>query len=152
MIVDRLENYKSYRGVHEHFSKVFAIFEKIATGTITDKTVLEEGNVWVNAPAVVVETDEEKLYEAHRDFIDIHYIVSGSEQFGIINIENLSVVKEYNQADDYSLLSGDVECVRLKKGDFCVVFPQDAHIPAYQKVGNEELVRVVAKIRCKNHK
>ena len=152
MIVDSLKNWKSYQGIHDDFDKVFAIFEQIATGTIKGKTVIEEGNVWVNAPAVVVETDAEKLYEAHRDFIDIHYIASGKEQFGVINIEDLSVVKEYDQAGDYSLLSGDVECVTLKKGDFCVVFPQDAHIPAYHKVGNEELVRVVAKIRCKINK
>ena len=148
MIVDNLNNCALYEKVHKDFAKVFEVLKKIATGAQADRIVLDEGNVWINAPFVASVTDEPKLYEAHREFIDIHYVISGAERFGCANVNCLETTKEYNTVDDYELLTGKEECIILREGDFCIVFPQDAHIPACQKVGNGELKRVVAKIRC----
>lgn len=52
------------------------------------------------------------------------------------------------EKDDYELLDGRQEFLTLQAGDFCMVYPQDAHISACEQVGSTPLVRVVAKIRC----
>ena len=146
MIVDSLKNSALYEKVHKDFAKVFEALKKISAED--GKLVLEDGNVWINPPALTVISDAEKVFEAHNDFIDIHYIISSAEKFGYANRECLSVTKEYDKQGDYELLNGEADLITLKAGDFCIVFPEDAHIPACAKAGEEPLVRVVAKIRC----
>lgn len=148
MIVDSLRNCTLYETVHKDFAQVFDVLKTISADTESGKIVLNEGNVWVNAPSLTVVTETSKAFEAHKEFIDIHYIISGAEKFGYANKERLNVTKEYDKQGDYELLDGEANLITLKEGDFCIVFPDDAHIPACMKVGKEPLVRVVAKIRC----
>ncbi len=147
MIVDSLNNCKLYESVHKDFSRVFEVLKRFSNEKNFYKIVLDEGNVWVNEPCLINVEIDSKLFEAHRNFIDIHYVISGTEAFGYSNIEYLEAVSEYDPEKDCELLDGKKEFITLKAGDFCVVFPQDAHIPAMRKIGNDELVKVVAKIR-----
>lgn len=147
MIIDSLTNCSLYENVHKDFKAVFEVLKKIALGEVEEKVVLDEGNVWVFSPSVANVTGEPKPLEAHREFIDIHYVLAGCEKFGYANLVGLVTTKEYDSKDDYELLEGETDFVTLKAGDFCIVFPQDAHAPACQKIGDEELVRIVAKIR-----
>ena len=85
------------------------------------------------------------MFEAHKDYLDIHYCIEGSEGIGYANIDTLTPETEYDSENDYLLLSGKVNKTVLNKGDFCVVFPEDAHIPAMH--GNEsEVKKAVVKI------
>ena len=124
MIVDSLRNCSSYESLHKDFAVVFDILKKIANDEITEKIVLVEDCIWVNAPSQMEETAQPKVFEAHKKFIDIHYIVSGAETFGYSNIDRLKSVKEYDEANDYELLDGNKDFVTLKSGDFCIVFPR----------------------------
>lgn len=54
-----------------------------------------------------------RMFEAHRDFIDIHFILSGSEVFGYSNVDSLKLTKEYDQDADYLLLDGDRNLLTL---------------------------------------
>ena len=147
MITDSLNNCYLYENLHKDFKKVFEVLRKIADGEVSEKTVLEEGCVWVSAPAEAVIPEGLRMFEAHRDFIDIHYILSGTEVFGYSKVDSLKTTKEYDQDADYLLLDGDKNLLTLHAGDFCITFPQDAHIPACYKIGEEKLLRVVAKVR-----
>lgn len=147
MIVDSLKNCTLYENVHKDFEQVFDVLKTISADVQSEKIVLHEGNVWVNAPSLTVISETAKVFEAHKEFIDIHYIIAGAEMFGYANKERLSVTKEYDKQGDYELLDGEADLITLKEGDFCIVFPDDAHIPACRKAGEEPLVRVVAKVR-----
>lgn len=147
MITDSIKNISLYENIHKDFKKVFEVLRKIADGEVTERIVLEEGSVWVSAPAEAVIPEGIRMFEAHRDFIDIHFILSGSEVFGYSKVESLKITKEYDQDADYLLLDGDRNLLTLHAGDFCITYPQDAHIPAFRKIGEEKLLRVVAKVR-----
>ena len=87
-----------------------------------------------------------KLFEAHRKYIDLHYIFEGTEQFGYANVQTLKPVTEYSEADDYILLEGEVNRITLREGDFVIAFPEDAHIPALKYQNSEKVKRAVVKI------
>ena len=150
MITDSLANYKLYSNVHEDFEEVFAHLASLSADAEPGKTVLRENQVWANV-AVCQETGDpdKKLFEAHRKFIDIHYILAGEEEFGYSNVDRLTTVTPYKEEADCEMLEGEVRSIRLKKGDFCVVFPQDAHIPCMGKAQGQDLVKVVAKIEVR---
>ena len=85
--------------------------------------------------AVVMETDtspaDEKPYEAHRRYLDIHYDLRGGETIECAPVERLTEAVPYRHEDDVVLLQG--ECVPnhvvLCKGDICILFPEDGHKP-----------------------
>jgi len=57
-------------------------------------------NVWINVNDVQKAQGDDFLFEAHRDFLDIHYVISGEERFAYALIDSLKTEKEYVKADD----------------------------------------------------
>ena len=145
MIFGNIKDAKRYYCINESFEKAFEILKSLDE-TATERITVEDGVFWIN----IAEFDEiapgEKQFEAHRDFLDIHFIISGEEKFGYADIEKLSETKEYDAENDYLLLSGEADVLTLKKGDFCVVFPEDAHIPVMGK-GDGKLKKAIVKIK-----
>lgn len=147
MIIDNLKNCKSYTACHKDFEKVFEFFKTLNENTEKGKHVLVENEVWVNVFEATPTPNEEKHFEAHRDFIDIHYIIKGGEVFGYANLDTLKPCKEYDKENDYELLDGKINKFAFNEGDFCVTLPQDGHIPAIESLNGETVLRAVAKVK-----
>ena len=146
MVIDSISYCDKYTSLHKDFEKVFSFLQQLnenATGT----TVLEEGNVWANVIEVKDGLRSAKVFEAHRTFIDIHYILTGEEKFGYANVDRLQTKQSYNMEDDYELLEGEINAISLRGGDFVITFPGDAHIPDFEKINDDKLIRVVVKVR-----
>ena len=148
MVTDSIKNIDQYVSLHKDFAKVAEVLKTLTVDSPAGKIVIDEGNVWINiATSNGLDESVKNRFEAHKDFIDIHYIITGSENFGYGNISHLEITEPYNSENDVEFLKGDITPVIMKKGDFCIVYPQDAHIPAMKKTSSETLIRVVAKIR-----
>ena len=147
MIKDNIKNYKTYISIHKDFEKVFEFLTNLDSNTKSGKYVIDEDRVWVNILESEPDAKAERQYEAHRDFIDIHYIISGGEKFGCSEIDKLRETVPYDKGNDVLFLEGELNSLLMKTGDFIVTFPQDAHIPAMNKISDDILVRAVAKIK-----
>ncbi|QMS84520.1 YhcH/YjgK/YiaL family protein [Candidatus Xianfuyuplasma coldseepsis] len=65
---------------------------------------------------------ENSFYEVHRNTIDIHYIIEGSEFFGIIpNINDFSNTTDYQAESDVTLGKGKGKLLYLNNTDCIVV-------------------------------
>lgn len=70
--------------------------------------------------------EDELLWEAHRKYLDVHFIVSGSEYIYVSDIEQMQSTQPYQ--DDYELFSGSVQQkILMQEGDFLVLFPNEVH-------------------------
>lgn len=147
MIIDSIGNFDKYTSLHKDFAKVFSFLQELKEDAKVGTTVLDEDNVWANVIEINHVPNNAKVFEAHREFLDIHYILSGEEKFGYANIDRLRTKQPYNAVDDYELLEGETNILLLKKGDFMITFPEDAHIPDFEKTNDDKLVRVVVKVR-----
>ncbi len=145
MILGNIKDAKRYFCVNERFEKAFEILKGL-DASASEKITLEDGVFWINIAEFEEIAPGEKQAEAHKDFLDLHFIIEGEEKFGYADIERLTETKEYDKENDYLLLSGDVDVLTLKKGDFCIVFPEDAHIPVLGK-GDEKLKKAIVKIK-----
>ncbi len=148
MIKDNIKFAGQYFGCNRDFEEVFKVLKTLGPDTSSGRIEINE-NAWINVNKNPVEQGENFVFEAHRDFIDIHYIISGEEEIVCNLCDDLKVTKEYNKDEDYMLLDGKGDVLNLKNGDFAVVFPQDAHAPA-AKIKSENHSRAVAKIRINN--
>ncbi len=147
MIIDCLENAEKYYELHKDFKKIFRYLSELSEELIPGRAVVRENEVWMEATVVEEKIEEKKISETHQKFLDIHFIVKGEEIFGYQSIQFLSSVNGYDSEKDCELFTGAVQKVLLKKGEFCIVFPEDAHIPMMEKTTEEKLVRVVVKIK-----
>jgi YhcH/YjgK/YiaL family protein len=68
-------------------------------------------------------------WECHRNYIDIQYIISGTEMIGCNNTAKMKVTTEYNPDKDIAFLSGDGDFVTYSAGAYGIFFPEDAHMP-----------------------
>jgi len=92
--------------------------------------------------------ETECLWEAHRKYLDIHLILEGEE---IINISETSTMKqtmEFDYENDYQLFEGKKQqSVRLRKGEFLALYPDECHQTAVKIEGVSSVKKIVFKIK-----
>lgn len=74
---------------------------------------------------------DQKHYEAHRRYYDIHFLISGEEKIGVAPVAELEPLQEFDDENDFCLYgeSDHASWVVLHPGEFCVTPPEDAHKP-----------------------
>ena len=146
MIMDRLENAGQYFELHPAFEQAFTFLLR------SDLAELPVGRHDINGDSLFCliskgpgKTRTEARLEAHRKYIDIQYIIAGSDEMGWKSIDDCSIQGEvYNEEKDIEFF-GDVPTswTKVPAGSFTVFFPQDAHAPM---VSDAEIHKVVMKI------
>jgi biofilm protein TabA len=146
MILDSLENFRLYEGLHAGFS---AAGEFIS---LTDLPRLSLGrheisgdSLYVNVMEVDGHPREEALLEYHRRYIDIQIVLSGAETMGWTVLQDLPEGITFDAEKDCALTKAPVSTwFPVKPGFFAVFFPQDAHAPC---CGNGKIRKAVIKVR-----
>lgn len=72
--------------------------------------------------------DADVPWEAHRRYIDVQYVHSGSERVGHAPLATLAA-GPYDDARDLVPADGRGACVTLAAGMFAIFWPHDAHRP-----------------------
>lgn len=89
-------------------------------------------------------SDSSPRLEAHRKYIDIQFVVSGSETLGWAPREQLTVSTPYDAAKDVEFGSASLAAltlVRLTAGQMAVLWPEDAHAPRLAAPTGDEPAR-----------
>ena len=87
-------------------------------------------------------TREENLTpEAHRKYIDIQYMITGSECMGVGQLDTMTEEVEANPAKDIWFYHGPMDTITVKEGMFAVFFPNDAHAPCISPADGPNDVR-----------
>ena len=86
------------------------------------------------------------LLEAHKNFLDIQYILEGGETMGWAPIATLTQAKEYNETKDVWHFDGERDFVDIRPGYCYVVYPEDAHQPGVHLDEPKEFKKIVVKL------
>ncbi|MBQ9986032.1 MAG: YhcH/YjgK/YiaL family protein, partial [Oscillospiraceae bacterium] len=147
LITDKIKNSDTYAACNRFFHEIFGKIKTLTPDDAGKRFVIEEGVAWISVSSSENAPPGDRKFEAHKKFLDIHFVLEGEEKFVYANTDELTPETEYNEAEDYLLLNGDGTKLTLRTGDFCIVYPQDAHIPTLEKLSEGKLVRGVAKIK-----
>lgn len=74
-------------------------------------------------------------------------MLRGAERTGNANIGQLSVIKQYDEAEDCLLLDGNGTLFTLSEGYFAILFPDDIHMSEITVKKPEALKKAVLKVR-----
>lgn len=126
MIVDKLSNAKQYYKLDFRIEKAFKYIIN------TDLSQIKEGKYKIDGDdifAVVSEYETKKiekgLWEAHRKYIDIQYIISGKEKIGYACIEDMKSSIDYDEKNDILFVKGQGDYITVNEGTFVLFTPKD---------------------------
>ena len=146
IITNKLQHAERYFKMHPSFEKAFAFLRQ---------------NGLTELPAGRHEIDGERLFcmiskgpgrsraeaklEAHRKYIDIQYVIAGTDEMGWKPTANCKVIDiEYDADKDIMFFKDKPEIwTEVPAGSFVIFFPQDAHAPL---VSGGEIHKAVLKI------
>ena len=146
MIKDSLVNSKIYYNLSENIKIGFEWIKNNDLKSMPDGRYELSSNIFANVQSY--QTKETAPYEAHRDYIDIQYMIDGEELSGVASYTNCSVVEKYDKEKDIEFLSCNVpeQFYKIQEGEFFVFFPTDAHKPAIKTGINAKVKKVIVKV------
>ena len=126
-------------GIEEAFDAVNAL-ESYEAKTYP----LSDGNRFFVAVGTTKEPD---LAEAHRQYLDIQYIVKGQEMVGWADLAASTLEGEFSGEKDIGRYSADFTWHRIPEGICYVAFPEDVHMPGRHLDVPNDFVKVVVKLK-----
>ena len=110
---------------------------------------IDGDDLFVNIVEYETTTPENRFWEAHRQYLDLHLMLRGPEQIDVNFIDNMEQ-KEFVEKDDFLPLEGDpISHVVLNAGDFLLCYPADAHRTAVQVGDPAAIKKAIFKIRIR---
>ncbi|MDI3547825.1 MAG: hypothetical protein PWR10_1477 [Halanaerobiales bacterium] len=147
MIIDSLENASSYYGISEKLKKAFKFLEERDLAEMeVGKYEIDGENIFAIVDSYETKPEEEGVWEGHRKYIDIQYLVEGIELIGYSNLEKMNL-KEYDVEKDFAVFAGEGEFLKLEAGYFMVFMPQDIHMPGIAVDGSQAAKKVIVKVK-----
>lgn len=147
MIFGNINHEKTYSNLDEN---ILTCFEYAKKNSLVDfekgSYSIDGDDIFVNIVGYETCEKEDRFWEAHRKYIDIHLLLEGNEKIALNFIENLEQ-KEYEEKGDFLALDGNPNSyVELKKGDFLVCYPEDAHMTALKVNEKEDVKKAIFKV------
>lgn len=103
--------------------------------------------LFVNVAEYVTTEPQNRLWEAHKHYLDVHIMLDGKEQIDLNSIENLEQGM-FVEADDFLPLTGEPKShAVLRPGDFLVLEPRDGHRTAVAVEEPERIKKAIFKVR-----
>lgn len=131
MLISSIKNHKN---ILKFFPQLDIVFDFLLN-KVSSKTIDGKYNIAKDIYAVVANSEpkpkEEQLLEAHKKYIDLQYILVNTDNIGWKFLDkSFKISKRYNKKNDISFYKNKPDIFfKLKKGDFVIFFPEDAHAP-----------------------
>lgn len=149
MILDRLENAEKYFNMHPDFEKAFTFLRQNNLAELPDDRYDIDGDrVFCMMSKAQGRSRAEAKLEAHRKYIDIQYVLAGSDDMGWKPTSECKLVETpYNAENDIVFFNDTPDSwTQVPAGSFVIFFPEDAHAPL---VSDTEIHKAVVKIAAK---
>lgn len=151
MILDKWENAARYAAINEGIVKAVDTAKKLTADNYTPGRVEIDGdNLYLNCAEYDTHEKDGALSEAHRAYLDVMVMIDGCETVYVKRTDALrNVTKPYDASIDALLADtdSDVTAIRLVKGDFLVLFPEDAHAPGCHADAPRHVKKVIGKVK-----
>lgn len=151
MIFDKMENILDYFEELPLLRKVDGFVAEFNNKKLADGTYELDGKkvfAMVQSYCTKQQT-QEMMFEAHKKYIDLQYIVNGIEKIRWARLDTLDMVEEkYSSGGDIAFYEGDAMFdFTLTKGAFLLLYPEDAHLPGLSAQKDINVRKIVFKIQ-----
>ena len=146
MICDQLKNSASYTSMGPAFRKAFDYLKTVTVDNLPGSRYEIDGNsIFASSSSYETLPASERKIETHRNYLDIQYVLSGTEAMGYIPMEGLTVSEAYTPDVEFYNTDADI-LIPAEAGTFMIFFPQDAHRPGCTWKDACHVTKVIVKI------
>ena len=146
MIYDKLSSIETYSGIHERLAKGLRLLRDTDFSDLPDGKYEVDGKDLFYMLQSYSTRENNDTPEAHRKYIDIQFLLSGEEVMGIGALSDMKEEVRANPDGDVWFYHGPLSHVKLGRGYFAVLFPQDAHAPGIALCTPDSVRKVVVKV------
>ncbi len=146
MVVDHISNAERYAALGPRFKQAIDFLRT------TDLNALEKGRYPLAGDALFAlvqgyhtKPTSEGFWEAHRRYIDLQFILQGTERIGYAPLHRMQL-ESYDEQRDLAVLKGEGDFLTLTDGCFMLLWPEDAHMPGLQGDQSGPVRKIVFKI------
>ena len=151
MITAQLCTHHRYENIVPGLDKAFAWLHEVLDNPPADGRIEIDGDrVFAIVSSYTTAPRVEKILEGHHKYLDVQYLASGGpEAIYYAAAETAAVAEDYNPARDFVKFQPDAadSLVVLRRGDFAIFFPEDAHMPGAAFVEPAAVKKIVVKVR-----
>jgi biofilm protein TabA len=151
MILDHLKNADAYRSLGPRIAQAFDYLIRTRfADTPSGRYEVDGADVYAMVNRYQPGPIKEAKWEAHCRYIDVQYMVEGSELVGYAPLsERLPVTNAYDAEKDSAFFDARGDFFRLNAGSFAIFMPQDVHAPslAIADEPSRQVCKVVVKCR-----
>lgn len=150
MLTTDLRLADKYDYLSERFIKAYQFLRtEDLNGLLPGITEIDGDKIFADVQEYTTMPWENCPFEAHNQYFDIQYVVSGKEMFGYAKRENLEESAPYDSKNDLLFFEEPEVCGRilLEAGDIAVVPPEDAHKPRCIAGESCKVKKIVLKVK-----
>lgn len=151
--IDKIEFAKEYHSHQMWWDKAFAFMKNtnLSGLKLGDHPIVGE-DVFARVTEGPLKRLDSSKWEAHKNFHDIHYVISGKEKIGIGTLSSATVVVPYDNKRDITFYEGKGKYYIGDPGTFFIAFTKHIHRPGLQVDGKNVVKKLVIKIRSSDSK
>lgn len=149
MIKNSLKYTKNYYNLSDKIKTALIFLEENNLNNFKNGKYLIDGDdIYINIQDYNTKPVEDGKWEAHKKYIDIQYIIEGSENIGVGEIQDFTVSEIYNKENDVEFLKTDnkQQFILLNKNDYIILYPYDVHMPQIKNENSQYVKKAVVKI------
>ena len=150
MILDHLDNALMYGGLGQRIAIGLALLnEDSVRDAAPGRYEVDGENLFYIVDEYETKPFEQGRVEIHQKYMDIQYVVSGSECMGYAPLDGLQPHTPYDGEKDVAFYDNcpALNRLTLKQGMFAIFWPNEPHLPGRSINRVEKVKKIVIKIR-----
>ena len=135
--------------LYEKLTEALSFIENLDKSALTPGIHEVNDEFYYNYLEYEAKEPTDTIYEAHKNYVDIQYIVEGQEHVDVSYEEYMELDTPYDAEKDIMFFKNPQKSFAriLGPGEYIIVLPHELHKPG-QKVGeNGRVKKIVGKVR-----
>jgi YhcH/YjgK/YiaL family protein len=148
--INRKEFAVSYYKNKSRWDKAFTFLKSNDLAKLEIKRYDIDGdNLYAPVSEYVTKNIEDAKFEAHQKYIDIQYIISGTEQMSVAPMSmKKDVTTPYDSTKDVGFMTVTKSSdYKATPANFFIFFPSDIHRPSVKVGENSKVKKIVVKVK-----
>lgn len=129
-------------------ARIYDVIREAEKNPVIGKRVINQ-DCYVNIVACVLNENEfDCVFECHRRYADVQYLISGTEKLYYGKRPDMTVVREYSEKNDIEFLKGNEYAdVSYHAGQAVLLDAGEPHAPSYISHAPGLIIKAVIKLK-----
>ncbi len=151
MLVAPLNRASKHDYLSDRFKKAYAFLSRGDLAKLPlGRADIDGDDVFANVQEYETVPAADKMFEAHRRYYDVQFVVSGEELLQYVSLDRANEAQDFDDDSDFGLYgtSDQPTDVVLHAGDLAILAPEDAHKPGCALGEPCRVRKIVVKVRA----